>query len=368
VSTSSAGLPKAAVDRLRDIETVTHAGLAHLGVEELLVELLDRVRNVLDADTAAVLLLDGPNDQLIATAARGIEEEVYQGARVPLGRGFAGRIATTRRPAAIVDVADADVVNPVLRENGVRSLLGVPLLAGGELLGVLHVGSIALRHFDDQDAELLQMVADRIALAVTVVQSDTERKASTLLQRSLLPQRLPRVPGLDVGVRYIAGGGGTVGGDWYDLFTLPTGRVCIAVGDVVGRGLRAAAVMGRLRSSLRAHALGHQGDPALVIDLVDRQLRHFDPGEMATVVVAVLDPSFDRLHLSSAGHPAPLLAAGDGPARYVDVAHDPPLGVTPRRRRRAVTIDLPPGAVVSFYTDGLVERRGQSLEDRLDLL
>ncbi len=368
MSTSSAGPPKAAVDRLRDIETVTHAGLAHLGVEELLVELLDRVRNVLDADTAAVLLLDGPNEQLVATAARGIEEEVYQGARVPLGRGFAGRIATTRAPAAIVDVADADVVNPVLRENGVRSLLGVPLLAGGELLGVLHVGSIALRRFDDMDVELLQMVADRIALAVTVVQSDTERKASTLLQRSLLPQRLPRVPGLDVGVRYIAGGGGTVGGDWYDLFTLPTGRVCIAVGDVVGRGLRAAAVMGRLRSALRAHALGHQNDPALVIDLVDRQLRHFDPGEMATVVVAVLEPSFDRLHLSSAGHPAPLLAAGGGPARYLEVAHDPPLGVAPRRRRRSVTVDLPPGAVVCFYTDGLVERRGRSLEDRLELL
>src|SRR4029453_5301535 len=181
VSTSSAGPPKAAVDRLRDIETVTHAGLAHLGVEELLVELLDRVRNVLDADTAAVLLLDGPNEQLVATAARGIEEEVYQGARVPLGRGFAGRIATTRAPAAIVDVADADVVNPVLRENGVRSLLGVPLLAGGELLGVLHVGSIALRRFDDMDADLLQMVADRIALAVTAAQSDTERKASALL-------------------------------------------------------------------------------------------------------------------------------------------------------------------------------------------
>jgi serine phosphatase RsbU (regulator of sigma subunit)/anti-sigma regulatory factor (Ser/Thr protein kinase) len=368
VSTSPAGHPKAAADRLRDIEAVTHAGLAHLGVEDLLVELLDRVRNVLDADTAAVLLLDGPNEQLVATAARGIEEEVYQGARVPLGRGFAGRIATSRRPATILDVADADVVNPVLRENGVRSLLGVPLLAGGELLGVLHVGSIALRHFDEQDTELLQMVGDRIALAVTVVQSDTERKASTLLQRSLLPQRLPLVPGLDVGVRYIAGGGGTVGGDWYDLFILPSGRVCIAVGDVVGRGLRAAAVMGRLRSALRAHALGHQSDPALIIDLVDRQLRHFDPDEMATAVVAILEPSFERIHLSSAGHPAPLLAAGDGPARYLDVVPDPPIGVASRTRRRSVTADLPPGAVVCFYTDGLVERRGRPLEDRLERL
>jgi anti-sigma regulatory factor (Ser/Thr protein kinase)/putative methionine-R-sulfoxide reductase with GAF domain len=368
VSTSSASRRKAAVDRLRDIETVTHAGLAHLGVEELLVELLDRVRNVLNADTAAVLLLDGPNEQLVATAARGIEEEVYQGSRVPLGRGFAGRIAANRRPATIEDIADADVVNPVLRENGVRSLLGVPLLAGGELLGVLHVGSIALRRFTDKDAELLQLVGDRIALAVVAAQTDAERKASTLLQRSLLPQRLPQVPGLDVAVRYIAGGGGTVGGDWYDLFTLPSGRVCIAVGDVVGRGVRAAAVMGRLRSALRAHALGSQGDPGLVIELVDRQLRHFDPGEMATAVVAVVEPSFDRIHLSSAGHPAPLLAAGDGEARYLDVAPDPPLGVAGRTRRRTTTVDLPPGAVVCFFTDGLIERRGRRLEDRLELL
>jgi anti-sigma regulatory factor (Ser/Thr protein kinase)/putative methionine-R-sulfoxide reductase with GAF domain len=368
VSTSSASRRKAAVDRLRDIETVTHAGLAHLGVEELLVELLDRVRNVLNADTAAVLLLDGPNEQLVATAARGIEEEVYQGSRVPLGRGFAGRIAANRRPATIEDIADADVVNPVLRENGVRSLLGVPLLAGGELLGVLHVGSIALRRFTDKDAELLQLVGDRIALAVVAAQTDAERKASTLLQRSLLPQRLPQVPGLDVAVRYIAGGGGTVGGDWYALFTLPSGRVCIAVGDVVGRGVRAAAVMGRLRSALRAHALGSQGDPGLVIELVDRQLRHFDPGEMATAVVAVVEPSFDRIHLSSAGHPAPLLAAGDGEARYLDVAPDPPLGVAGRTRRRTTTVDLPPGAVVCFFTDGLIERRGRRLEDRLELL
>ena len=368
MSASSASSGSAAVDRLRDIETVTHAGLAHLGVEELLVELLDRVRNVLNADTAAVLLLDGPNEQLVATAARGIEEEVYQGSRVPLGRGFAGRIAATRRPATIEDIADADVVNPVLRENGVRSLLGVPLLAGGELLGVLHVGTIALRHFDDDDTDLLQVVADRIALAVTVAQSDAERKASTLLQRSLLPQRVPQVPGLDVAVRYIAGGGGTVGGDWYDLFTLPSGRVCIAVGDVVGRGVKAAAVMGRLRSAVRAHALGHQGDPAVVIDLVDRQLRHFDPGEMATAVVAVVEPSFGRIHLSSAGHPAPLLVAGDGPAQYVDLTPDPPLGVKGRARRRTVTCELPPGAVVCFYTDGLVERRGQRLDDRLGLL
>ena len=365
MSASSASQRKAAVDRLRDIVSVTDAGLAHLGVEELLVELLERVREILEADTAAVLLLDEPNGQLVATAARGIEEEVYQGVRVPLGRGFAGRIAATRLPATIEDIADADVVNPLLRENGIRSLMGVPLLAGGELLGVLHVGTIALRRFDKADVELLQMVADRIALAVRATLSDTEHKASVLLQRSLLPQRLPHVPGLEVAVRYIAGGGGTVGGDWYDLFSLPSGRICIAVGDVVGRGVRAAAVMGRLRSSLRAHALANQGDPSEVLDLMDRQLRQFEPGEMATAVVALMEPSFDRLQVSSAGHPAPVVAGKGQPGRFVDVPTDPPLGVASPTGRRAVSVDIAAGSVMCFYTDGLVERRDQPLDVRL---
>jgi serine phosphatase RsbU (regulator of sigma subunit)/anti-sigma regulatory factor (Ser/Thr protein kinase) len=368
VSTPSVRPNQAAADRLRDIESLTDAGLANLDVEDLLVELLDRVRDVLGADTAVVLLVDEPNEQLVATAARGIEEEVYQGARVPLGRGFAGRIAASRRPATIDDIDEADVVNPLLRDRGIRSLLGVPLLAGGQLLGVLHVGTLRPRHFDAADVELLQMVAERVALAVQASLFDTERRASGLLQRSLLPERLPYVPGLETAARYIAGGAATVGGDWYDVFTLPSGRVCITVGDVVGRGLRAAAVMGRVRSSLRAHALVNQQSPSAILDMADRQLRHFEPGEMATVVVAVLDASFDTVHLSIAGHPPPVVAAPGGPARFLGPVVDPPLGVARPGRRRVTSASVPPGAVLCFYTDGLVERREAAIDDRLELV
>jgi anti-sigma regulatory factor (Ser/Thr protein kinase)/putative methionine-R-sulfoxide reductase with GAF domain len=365
MSTDAAGTRKGAADRLRDIESVTDAGLARLSVDDMLVELLDRVRDILDADTAAVLLLDAPAGQLVATAARGIEEEVYQGMRIPLGRGFAGRIAAGRQPVAIEDIDDADVVNPLFRGKGIRSLLGAPLVAGGQLLGVLHIGTRARRHFGDADVDLLQMVADRVALATQARQSETERRAAVVLQRSLLPERLPHVPGLETAMRYIAGGEGDVGGDWYDLFTLPSGWVCMTVGDVVGRGLRAAVVMGRLRSAVRAYALGNRGDPAAILDRIDRMLRQFEPDEMATAVLGLLEPSFERLHLSVAGHPAPVVATGSGPATYVDVPVDPPLGVAPPVRRRAATIDVPPGAVVCFYSDGLVERRGQSLDARL---
>src|SRR5262245_63479736 len=133
---------------------------------------------MLAADTAAVLLLDEPTGHLVATVAQGIEEEVYQGARVPLGRGFAGRIAAGRRPVVIDDIADADVVNPVLRENGIRSLVGVPLAAGGRLVGVLHVGSVDKRRFGPGDVELLEAAGERVAEVVQASLLELERSAS----------------------------------------------------------------------------------------------------------------------------------------------------------------------------------------------
>jgi anti-sigma regulatory factor (Ser/Thr protein kinase) len=165
----------------------------------------------------------------------------------------------------------------------------------------------------------------------------------------------------------VAGGEGDVGGDWYDVFTLPDGRVCLVVGDVVGRGLHAAVVMGRLRSTVRAYAL-ELDDPADVVARVDRKLQHFEPAEMATVQFAVLDPSFERLRLTSAGHPAPVVARPGEAARFVDVPADPPLGVRHGVPRRVTTVELAPGSVLCFYTDGLVERRGVPVDARLELL
>ena len=152
-------------ERLRWLEVVTDTGLARLSVDELLDELLEKVRELMAVDTAAVLLLDPSHRFLIATVARGIEEEVHQGVRIPLGRGFAGRIAQIRHWVAIEQVDHHNVLNPILWEKGIASLLGVPLIAAGTLLGVLHVGTLTRRRFTEQDAELLQMVADRVATA-----------------------------------------------------------------------------------------------------------------------------------------------------------------------------------------------------------
>jgi anti-sigma regulatory factor (Ser/Thr protein kinase)/putative methionine-R-sulfoxide reductase with GAF domain len=355
-------------DRLRRIEAVTDAGLARLDMEELLDELLDRVRELLDVDTAAVLLLDPSSQFLIATAARGLEEEVRQGVRIPIGKGFAGRIAVEKRAVLLDRVDHTTVLNPILRDKGIRSLLGVPLLVSGAVLGVLHVGSLTAREFSVDDTRLLQLVADRVALAVHAQSSQVERAAAGALQRSLLPAALPAVPGFEFAARYVPGGGGQVGGDWYDVFAFPSGALCVVVGDVVGRGLSAAVAMGRMRQALRASTLD-TADPAELLRRLDRQVRQFEPGVMATVLCAVLDPSGNTMRLSTAGHPPPVMAAGDDlPAAVLELPADLPIGVDADSRRHVSTVALPPGTAICLYTDGLVERRGRSLTEGLHKL
>jgi GAF domain-containing protein len=152
--------------RIENVQAVTDAALAHLDVDELLEVLLPRIRDILSADTCAVLLLDEETEDLVARAAVGIEEEVEQGVRVPLGKGFAGRIAAHRHPVILDDLDHADVVNPILRQKGIKSMLGVPLLVRDRAIGVMHVGTLTFRRFTQDDTELLQLVAERVAIAL----------------------------------------------------------------------------------------------------------------------------------------------------------------------------------------------------------
>jgi signal transduction histidine kinase len=157
--------PESPVDALRKLQAVTDAALAHLALDELLDQLLTRIREALEADTCAVLLLDESGD-LVARAAKGLEEEVEQGLRISVGQGFAGRIAATQQPVVIEDVDHSEVLSPILRDKGVKSLLGVPLIAGDQILGVVHVGTLVPRVFAEPDILLLQLVAQRAALAI----------------------------------------------------------------------------------------------------------------------------------------------------------------------------------------------------------
>jgi signal transduction histidine kinase len=153
-------------EHVRRLQSVTDAALAHLNLDELLGALLERTRQILEVDTCAILLLDEETKELVARAALGIEEEVEQGVRIPVGGGFAGRIAAEKRPVILDDVDHAHVLNPILREKGIKSMFGVPLVVEGEVNGVLHVGSLVPRDFQEDEVELLQLVADRAALAI----------------------------------------------------------------------------------------------------------------------------------------------------------------------------------------------------------
>ncbi|WP_426502188.1 PP2C family protein-serine/threonine phosphatase [Dactylosporangium sp. McL0621] len=354
-------------EQLRRLQLVTDAALSKLGVEDLLEELLVRARELLHADTATVMLLDPTGAELVATATSGLEREVHQGVRVPVGRGFAGTVAATAQPLAIDRVDETNVMSPVVLHEHIASMLGVPMITAGRLIGVLYVGARQPRRFTAGDIELLQLVADRIAPATQARMHSLDRATAYALQRSLLPTRPPDIAGLELAVRYVPGAEVGVGGDWYDVFELPSGAIGVAVGDVAGNGLRAAVVMGRIRSALRAYAL-ETDDPADVLTRLDRKIHRFEPGAMATAIYAVIDPSLDTVTMSTAGHPPPMFATPATPGELLTIRANLPLGTDMHLARTNTTLALPTGGTLLFYTDGLVERRARSISEGLDRL
>ncbi|WP_424185404.1 PP2C family protein-serine/threonine phosphatase [Actinokineospora sp. G85] len=338
----------------------------HTDLEGYLKAVLTQVSVGLRVDTASVLLREPGQDSLRVRAAVGLEEEVNQGVTVPVGLGFAGQVADRREPVVLDRVDPSTVVNPLLWRSGLRAMLGVPLLARDELVGVLHVGVRGRRRFTQAEVDLLAAVGDRVALVVLAEVSHAHTAAATLLQQSLLPASFPPVPGFTFAARYAPGAGSAVGGDWYDVFTLPGDRVGIAIGDVAGHGLHSAVVMGRLRSALRAYALDYDR-PAEVLTRLARKVAHFEPTAMATVIYAVLDVARARITLACAGHLPPVLAAPGGQPACLELPTDLPIGlglITPNPRQE-LTIDFPEGAVLALYTDGLVERRDSDVDTGL---
>jgi len=197
----------APADQVRSLYRLSDPALSELGLEEFLDELLVRVREVLAVDTVAILLHDEGTQQLVARAAKGIEEEVEQGVRIPIGRGFAGRIAQERVAIFIEDVDHADIMNPILRQKRIRSLLGVPLIVDGDLIGVLHVGSLKRRIFGPRDLAVLQVAAARagpgIERARLYSALEHEHRVAMVLQRSLLPKQLIDAAGISAAARYM---------------------------------------------------------------------------------------------------------------------------------------------------------------------
>jgi anti-sigma regulatory factor (Ser/Thr protein kinase)/putative methionine-R-sulfoxide reductase with GAF domain len=351
-------------ETLNEISSIVEA--SH-DLDDLLTLLLDQILHLMHSDTAAILLLDKKSDQLIARAARGLEEEVRQGVRIPVGTGFAGRIAADRRPQILDRIDASTVANPILWEKGIRSMLGVPLVAGETLIGVLHVGSFGSKAFDESDVVLLEVIGRRVGEAVEAGIASSERRAAGVLQRSLLPSALPKHPHIEFASRYAPAERGDVGGDWYDAFELPSGDVWVMTGDITGHGLNPAITMGRLRSAMRAYALLGM-TPEDVLRGANRKLLFFEPGAMATVVCGVLSPPFDEIRLCSAGHPPPVLVRPGHAAILLKGETAPPLGVVTELEPHSSRWSLTEKSVLVLYTDGLVERRGEAITEGLERL
>ena len=199
-------------------------------------------------------------------------------------------------------------------------------------------------------------------------EAEREHRIAETLQRSLLPEDLPATPDVAIAARYLpATADVEVGGDWYDVVGLPDGKFAIAIGDVAGHGVQAAAAMGQLRMALRAYAL-EALSPAQALERLNLLLHELQPKAMATLLYAHLDPESGELTFANAGHPPPLVVDADGRSLFVEDALAPPLGVSPALVYREVSWPIEPGSTLFLYTDGLVERRGASIDDGMSRL
>jgi phosphoserine phosphatase RsbU/P len=356
---------EAAAERLRRLEAVALAGLAGLDLEAVLHDLLRVIRDAVHADRAIVLLVDERRGDLAVGAAIGPEGPLSDalGTRIPRGSGVAGRVVEDGAPRLVGDLAQEGTL-PVGVWGGARGLAAVALDAGAGSLGVLQVTSARPYAFDAGHLRLLLPAAERAALAIARVQVvERERRIAETLQRALLPDRLPEVPGYRLRAHFEPAAG-EIGGDWYDALPLASGELALVIGDVAGKGVRAAALMGELRSGLRAYALDG-GAPDLVLERLNRlaeRTRH-----MATVSLVVLEPASGVLRYASAGHLPPLVAGPREQARFLRDAAAPPLPAYLRGKGPARTT-LAPGARLILYTDGLVERRTEPIDASLDRL
>jgi anti-sigma regulatory factor (Ser/Thr protein kinase)/GAF domain-containing protein len=250
-----------------------------------------------------------------------------------------------------------------------RSIHGIPITTpGGDPAGTITVLLTEPGELPGREWLLLESFAEQAGQALARTYAfEREHELAVSLQRSLLPDQLPEIDGLDLAGHYRAGGAGLeVGGDWYDALRRPDGIVHLSVGDVIGRGIGAATLMGRHRSTFRAYAYECRS-PA---EILRRMTRHVDSDEMIiTLACVTIDPYTAELTYCCAGHPPPLLVDSEtGEVTRLASASSPPLGVAEPHDFVEAELELPPRATLALYTDGLIERRGQNIDDGIDVL
>ncbi|MBV9810814.1 MAG: SpoIIE family protein phosphatase [Solirubrobacterales bacterium] len=327
---------EAVAERLSKLQSLTTAFEA-LGLDELLPRLAERLAELFEVDVAEVQVAGEHEQPLVVRAVA-----------APVGAG-------TGEAPLVVD------------EERWRQ---VPLVIEGAHVGCLRLAAPAGRSFSATERSLLQDAADRAALAIRRAQlHEQEHRIAVELQRGLIPKSLPEVRGIALAAYYeVAGLGVQVGGDWYDAFEMPDGRLGIVVGDVTGRGIWAASAMGQLRTLTRAFALGEDGHraPGEALTLLNRHQLALGDEHLFTIVYAVIDPDGGTISWANGGHPPPLLRSADRSCAYLEDGNGL-MGVEDSQYE-TFHRELPAESVVILCTDGLIERRGESLDAGLERL
>ncbi|MEU2332719.1 SpoIIE family protein phosphatase [Streptomyces sp. NPDC013172] len=301
---------------------------------------------------------------------------VPQESPMPLSRALRGVATSFAGPETYQGPPDSGIAveqRRLFEATGMHSAVVVPLRSLHSVMGALTLGRADQpERFTSAEAALLEDIARRASLALENARLyQRQRQVAETMQRHLLP-KLPRSPGRSMTARYLpAPDASHVGGDWYDAFTLTDGATALAVGDVVGHDLEAAAGMAQLRNMLRAYAVSQQKPPSKIVEWLDQATLHIAEVSMATLVFARMCENADghcELSWTNAGHPPPLLVTREGVARYLTDGHGILLGVAPERPRPDATAELPPGATLCLYTDGLIESPGHTLDEGLERL
>jgi len=361
---------------------------ATLDQEEALQRLV-RLTVPMLADFCAVDLLDaegGSTSRRVAAAHVDPTkvELLHRLAKVhpmaPGGPELISQVLAGGRPALVPEMPESypllvhEEAQQIYQQLEPASLIVVPLLARRQVLGTLTLTTVRSsgRAYGNRDLELAGDLARRAALSLDNARLyQREHRAAETLQRSLLPV-LPEVPGLEIAARYLPSGqGAEVGGDWYDVLALPDGTTGLAVGDVMGHDLSAAAAMGQLSGVLRSYAWGGDG-PGVVLDRLDELVQALGMAQLATAFYARLETGDEnyppRLRYASAGHPPPVLRLPGGGTRLLDDEPGVLIGAPYVGARTEAVAEMPPGSVLLLMTDGLLERPADGLSERQEHL
>ena len=333
-----------------------------LDLDQLLAKIVNEVAVMFGCNEASVWLRDAATNEMVLQGVWGCSVE-KPGVRLGIGlQGMIGHVAATGRTRYAPDVCSDPFY--ICCEEETCSEFDVPLICNGEVVGVFSATSPELDGFSYQQRMLLQKLCEHISTAVHNARAFTrdrsERDEARLIQQALFPKSSPLVPNFHIDGRCVPAG--QVGGDWYDFFRLPDGRVAIVLADVAGKGMAAALLMSSTRGMLRSYAAStatmRPGDALTRLNRI--LLEDLPPEKFVTMVLAVLDPATRTLTFANAGHPMPILV--DGTAQLLERVSGIPLGIA-EHEYEEVTIALPRGSRVLLYSDGISEAANFAREE-----